>query len=71
MVHYIFSLFIESVFGLPVGDDYTKLLGLEERCAVKGGNGTLGCVPIGEWRDVIVVPPLANITVRLYVVYLK
>ena len=31
------------------------------------GPNTLGYVPIGDFRDVIVVPPLANITVSLLV----
>jgi len=28
------------------------------------GNSTLGYVQLGEWRDVILLPPLSNITVR-------
>jgi len=39
------------------------LLGHDQRSAV-GGPGTLGYVEIGEFRDIILVPPLANITVR-------
>ena len=31
--------------------------------------GTLGYVPIGDFRDVIIVPPLANITVSNVICY--
>lgn len=31
--------------------------------AARGGRGTLGYVEPGEFRDVVMVPPLSNITV--------
>merc|ERR1712136_552598 len=30
----------------------------------QNGNGSIGYAKVGEWRDVIMVPPLSNITVR-------
>ena len=41
-------------------------LGHDERY-LQQGNSTLGYVQVGEWRDVILLPPLANITVIVYV----
>lgn len=35
----------------------------DKKFSAKGGRGTLGYVEPGEFRDVIMVPPLANITV--------
>ncbi|XP_078492349.1 laccase-like [Ciona intestinalis] len=41
-----------------------KYLGHDIRQKRRGTNNTIGYVPIGDWRDTILVPPLGNITVR-------
>jgi len=43
------------------GDEALTFIGHEKK---QQGNGSIGYLQIGEWRDVIIVPPLSNITVR-------
>ena len=61
-INFVF-LSIDPNVNVPQPANWDKLLGHDKRWK-EGGPGTIGYSEAGDFHDVLLVPPLANITVR-------
>ena len=61
----LYIIIVKNIF-LALRNEAEKYINLNrhDRMSAAGGVGTLGYVHVGDFRDTIIVPPLANITVK-------